>query len=67
PTASLISEAGLKGLCVGKAEVSKKHPNYMVNRGGATAKDVLRLIKKVKKIIKKKFSVELQQEVQYIS
>ena len=67
PTAYLISEAGLKGLCVGKAEVSKKHPNYMVNRGDATAKDVLHLAQKVKKIIKKKFSIELQQEVQYIS
>lgn len=67
PTAYLISEAGLKGLHVGKAEVSKKHPNYMVNRGGATAKDVLRLIERVKKSIKKKFSVDLEQEVQYVS
>ena len=67
PTAYLISEAGLKGLCVGKAEVSKKHPNYMVNMGNATAKDVLHLAQKVKKIIKKKFSIELQQEVQYVS
>ena len=67
PTAYLISEAGLKGLCIGKAEVSKKHPNYMVNKGGATEKDVLRLIQKVKKVIKKKFAVDLQQEVQYIS
>ncbi len=67
PTAYLISEAGLKGLRVGKAEVSRKHPNYMVNLGGASSKDVLRLIEKVKKSIKKKFSVSLEQEVQYIS
>jgi len=67
PTAYLISEAQLKGLRVGKAEVSKKHPNYMVNKGGATAKDVMLLIERVKKSIKKKFFIELQQEVQYVS
>lgn len=67
PTAYLIAQAKLKGLCVGKAEVSRKHPNYMVNRGGAKAKDVLVLIEKVKRRIKKKFSVALQQEVQYVS
>ena len=67
PTAYLISEAGLKGLRVGRAEVSRKHPNYVVNLGGAEAKDVLRLIEKVKKEIKKKFSVTLEQEVQYVS
>jgi UDP-N-acetylmuramate dehydrogenase len=67
PTAYLISEAGLKGLRFGKAEVSKKHPNYIINRGGASANDVLRLVAKVKKRIKKKYSVDLEQEVQYIS
>jgi len=67
PTAYLISEAGLKGLRFGKAEVSKKHPNYMVNLGGACAKDVLLLIEKVKKKIKKKFSITLEQEIQSVS
>ena len=66
PTAYLIAQAKLKGLFVGKAEVSKKHPNYMVNRGGARAKDVLLLIKKVKKIIKKKFRIDLEQEIQFV-
>ena len=66
PTAYLIAQAKLKGLCVGKAEVSKKHPNYIVNRGGATAKDILLLIKKVKKIIKNKFSIDLEQEIQFV-
>ncbi|MDP4006978.1 MAG: UDP-N-acetylmuramate dehydrogenase [bacterium] len=67
PTAYLISEARLKGLRVGKAEVSRKHPNYIVNKGGAKAKDVLLLIEKVKKAVKKKFSVDLEVEVQYIA
>jgi len=67
PTAYLIAQAGLKGTRIGKAEVSKKHPNYMVNLGGACAKDVLLLIEKVKKDIKKKFSITLEQEIQYVS
>lgn len=67
PTAYLISEAQAKGLRVGRAEVSRKHPNYIVNRGGASSKDVLRLIEKVKKVIKKKFSVTLEQEIHYVS
>lgn len=67
PTAYLISEAGLKGLRVGNAQVSKKHPNYVVNLKKATAKDVLLLIEKVKKEIKKKFSVDLKVEVQYVA
>ena len=66
PTAYLLSEAQLKGLRVGKAEVSVKHPNYIVNRGGASAKDVEKLIEKIKKVIKKKFSIELQQEIQSV-
>jgi len=66
PTAYLISQAKLKGLRVGKAQVSKKHPNYIVNKGGATAKDVLHIAKKVKNIIKKKFSVNLEQEIQFV-
>lgn len=67
PTAYLISQAKLKGLRVGKAEVSTKHPNYIVNKGGATAKDVLHVAKKVKKIIKKKFSIDLEQEIQFVA
>jgi len=67
PTAYLIAEAGLKGFRIGKAEVSKKHPNYVINLGGACAKDVLALAGKIKKDIKKKFSVDLQQEIQYVA
>ena len=66
PTAYLIAQAQLQGLQVGDAQVSEKHPNYMVNRGSATAKDVLELIEKVKKAIKEKFSIDLEVEVQYV-
>ena len=64
PTAFLLNKANLKGLKVHDAQVSEKHPNYIVNRGHATAKDVLLLIKKIKRIIKKKFSVELEEEIE---
>lgn len=67
PTAALIDRAGLKGMKEGQAQVSEKHPNYIVNLGGATAQDVLTLIKKVKSVIKEKYGVELEDEVQYVS
>ncbi len=67
PTAYLIAEAGLKGMRQGKAEISSKHPNYIVNRGRAKAKDVILLIRKAKQKVKKKFGVGLKEEVQFLS
>ena len=66
PTAYIISEADLKGLRVGGAQVSEKHPNYIVNTGKATANDVLELISQVKERVKERFGVDLEQEIQYI-
>lgn len=65
-TAQKIDEAGLKGRSVGGAQVSEKHAGFIVNRGGATAKDVLDLIEVVKSEIKEKFGLELECEVRYI-
>ena len=66
PTAYLISEAGLKGTKIGKVQVSKKHPNYMVNLGGAKTRDVLKLIDLVKRRIKKIYNINLEVEVQFV-
>ncbi len=66
PTAYLISEAGLKGTKVGKAQVSEKHPNFIVNLGGAKAGDVIKLIGIVKKKIKNKYKIDLEIEVQFV-
>ncbi|TSC56049.1 MAG: UDP-N-acetylenolpyruvoylglucosamine reductase [Parcubacteria group bacterium Greene0714_21] len=66
PTAFLVHQAGLKGLRQGGAQVSEKHPNYMVNLGGARAKDVRTLIEKVKRAIKKRFSVNLEEEIEFL-
>ena len=62
----LIDSAGLKGEKIGKAQVSFLHANFILNLGNATALDVLKLIDLVKKEIKKKFGVELEEEIEMI-
>jgi UDP-N-acetylmuramate dehydrogenase len=59
----LIEEAGLKGLRCGDAEISKKHANFIVNKGHAKASDVMTLIESVQKKVNQKFGVELETEV----
>ena len=62
PAGWLIEKAGLKGVRVGEAIASEQHPNYIVNTGGATAKDVLALAAKIKDEVKKQFAVDLHEE-----
>lgn len=62
----LIDECGLKGTRIGGAEVSKKHANFIINTGGATAKDVLELIDEVRNRVYSQIGVTLELEVQYI-
>jgi UDP-N-acetylmuramate dehydrogenase len=59
----LIESAGLKGMQVGGAQISEKHANFIVNRGNATAKDVLDLMEQVMGIIYQKYQVQLVPEV----
>lgn len=66
PTAYLISEARLKGLAVGGAMVSTKHPNFIVNTGRASAKDVSDLILKIKDAMYEKFSIAIEEEVERV-
>ncbi|MBI2452950.1 MAG: UDP-N-acetylmuramate dehydrogenase [Parcubacteria group bacterium] len=66
PTAAIIAAAGLKGLRVGNVQVSQKHPNYIVNLGKGRAKDVVRLVEKVKQKVKKKFGIVLEEEIQFV-
>ncbi len=65
-TAKLIDEAGLRGRRVGDAQVSEKHAGFIVNRGSATAEDVLTLIEIIKNEVKEKFGVTIHCEVKYI-
>ncbi len=61
--AALIEQAGLKGLRVGGAAVSEKHAGFIVNLGGATAKDVLELVQLVKLRVLEYSGVALEPEV----
>jgi UDP-N-acetylmuramate dehydrogenase len=62
----LIEAVGLKGACVGDAEVSMKHANFMVNRGQAKAADVTALIRKVRSAIRRQVGVRLDLELKIV-
>ena len=65
-TAKLIDEAGLKGYSIGGAEVSTKHSGFIINKGNATAEDVLKLIEYVKEEVYKKFGKKIELEIEII-
>lgn len=62
----LIEDAGLKGFSVGAAQVSEKHAGFLINRGGATCDDMLRLIELVQQRVREQFGVQLECEVRII-
>jgi UDP-N-acetylmuramate dehydrogenase len=62
----LIEQSGLKGYMIGGAQVSIKHAGFIVNTGGATARDVLDLIKYVQKVVKQKHGVDLTPELKIV-
>lgn len=63
PTAKLLSVTGLKGKRMRDAQVSEKHPNFIINLGKAKSEDVKKLIGIVKKTIKEKFGITLEEEI----
>lgn len=62
----LVMDAGLRGYSVGDAQVSEKHCGFVVNKGNATATDVLALIKDVQERVREQFGVQLEPEVKMI-
>lgn len=62
----LIEDAGLGGYTVGGAQVSEKHKGFVINKGGASAKDVKDLIDYVIKTVKEKYGVTLEPEVLFL-
>jgi UDP-N-acetylmuramate dehydrogenase len=62
-TAKLIDEAGLKGYTIGGAQVSEKHAGFVVNKGGATATDILELIAHIQKEVFHKFNEHIELEI----
>ena len=63
---ALIEQCGLKGVSVGGAQVSEKHAGFIINRGGATAADILSLIKHVQARVKAQTGVLLETEIRLI-
>ncbi len=59
----LIEECGCKGMRVGDAQVSGLHANFIVNKGNATAQDVLRLMSKIREAVLVKYGIELEPEI----
>lgn len=64
--ARLIEASGCKGMRAGAAEVSSKHANFIVNRGGATCADVVELMTRVRQAVKAATGVELEPEIQIL-
>lgn len=65
-TGFIIDSLGLKGVKIGGAEISAKHANYILNNGGATAKDVYDLIEMVKEKAKETYGLDLKEEIFYV-
>ncbi|NQU06511.1 MAG: UDP-N-acetylmuramate dehydrogenase, partial [Calditrichaeota bacterium] len=63
----VIEETGLKGLRVGGAQVSHKHANFIVNLGGATSADVLKLIGSIRQAVYNRTGIWMKCEVRYVS
>lgn len=61
----LIEKSNLKGYQIGGAQVSEKHANFIINTGNATAADIKNLANHIKKIVKEKTGLELEEEVKY--
>lgn len=59
----LIEDTGLRGFCVGDAQVSEKHCGFVINRGNASASEINELMKQVSDRVEEKFEVRLEPEV----
>jgi len=64
--AKLLENVGSKNLSVGGAAVYSGHSNFIINQGGATAEDILNLAAELKERVRKKFKVELEEEVIFL-
>ena len=62
-SARLIIEAGMQGVQIGGAQISMKHPNFVVNHGNAKFEDVINLVTEGKKAVKEKSGVDLHEEI----
>lgn len=66
PAAFVVDELGLKGHSIGQASISKKHANFFINNGGATAHEMAMLISHCKEYVHRKTGILLEEEIQYV-
>ena len=66
PAAFLISQCQIIGKKIGQAQISEKHPNFIINLGRAKATDVKKLINLIKNKVKNRFGITLKEEIQYL-
>ncbi len=66
PAWYFLDQVGAKGMTEGGIKIADFHGNLLMNMGGATFKDVFTLAEKLKKLVKEKFGVEIEEEVRYI-
>jgi len=66
PSAWLIDQCGLRGKKIGGAKVSENHAGIIINTGKATAKDIIMLISIIKQKVRRKFGLQLMEEVEYV-
>ncbi len=59
----LVDHAGCKGMTIGDAQISPVHANFILNRGKATASDVVKLIERARSQVQKQFGVRLEEEI----
>ncbi len=65
-TGQMIEECGLKGYSIGGAQVSEKHAGFIINKGGATSEDVLKLVDYIKNVVYDKFECRIECEIIYV-
>ncbi|WBW99297.1 UDP-N-acetylmuramate dehydrogenase [Oceanirhabdus sp. W0125-5] len=65
-TGKLIQDSGLKGYSIGGAQISNKHAGFVINKGDASANDILNLIGHIQKVVKENYDVDLEPEVRII-
>lgn len=66
PVSWLVEQMDLKGKTIGRAQISEKHANYIINLGGAKAEEVVQLISIIKQQARDKTGIQLQEEVRYL-
>jgi UDP-N-acetylmuramate dehydrogenase len=63
----LIEHLGIKGLSIGDAQVSRKHANFIINKGNASATDILKLIEEIEKRVEYQYGIKLEREIEVLN